>query len=244
MRIPRFYFGGDLSLGARVALDKDAAHHASRVLRMNEGDHVNLFNGDDHLYGASILRITKGEVMVVVQSRAAVSAESRLSVVLAQGIASGERMDFILQKSVELGVAAIQPIQTERSVVRLQGERTEKRAQHWQNLVAAACAQCGRNVVPAVLPISDLSSWLGSVSAVPALRILLSPHAEQALGSLTPPSGLVHLAVGPEGGFSAQEEAALLQCGYTPTRLGARILRTETAALAALAAMQTLWGDF
>ena len=244
MRIPRFYFSSDLSLGARVALDKDAAHHAVRVLRMNEGDAVSLFNGDDHLYGASITRITKQEVMVLIQSRTAASRESALSVLLAQGIAAGERMDFVLQKAVELGVTAIQPLQTERSVVKLQGERKEKRAQHWQNLVIAACEQCGRNVVPAVLPILDLSSWLGQRDTMPALRIMLAPQADQALRELPKPGGLIQLAVGPEGGFSAQENAALVQCGFTPARLGPRVLRTETAALAALASLQTLWGDF
>lgn len=243
MRIPRFYFSGDLSLGARVALDKDAAHHAVRVLRMNEGDAVSLFNGDDHIYGASITRITKQEVIVLVQSRTPTSRESVLQIVLAQGIAAGERMDFVLQKAVELGVSAIQPLQTERSVVKLQGERKEKRAQHWQNLVIAACEQCGRNVVPPVLPISDLSSWLGQASA-PSLRIMLAPQAEQALCEVPKPSGLIQLAVGPEGGFSAQENAALIQCGFLAARLGPRILRTETAALAALASLQALWGDF
>lgn len=257
MRVPRFYFSGDLSSGARVALGKDAAHHAVRVLRMNEGDAVSLFNGDDHLYGASIVRINKQEVIVLVQSRASASHESPLQILLAQGIASGERMDFILQKSVELGVSAIQPLQTERSVVKLQGERKEKRAQHWQNMVNAACEQCGRNVIPQVLPILDLPSWLGQTAtlthppqsgaastASPGLRVMLSPRAEPSLRSLPTPQGLIHLTVGPEGGFSAQEETALLHCGYTAARLGPRVLRTETASLAALAAMQTLWGDF
>ncbi len=257
MRVPRFYFSGDLSLGARVALDKDAAHHAARVLRMNEGDGVSLFNGDDHVYGASIVRINKQEVVVLVQSRANASRESPLRILLAQGIASGERMDFILQKSVELGVSAIQPLQTERSVVKLQGERKEKRAQHWQNMVNAACEQCGRNAIPQVLPIMDLTSWLGQMASIaqsaesneadpglPHLRVMLSPRAELTLRTLPVPAGAIHLAVGPEGGFSSQEETALLQCGYIAARLGPRILRTETAGLAAIASIQTLWGDF
>ena len=250
MRIPRFYFPGALALGARVNLPKDAAHHALRVLRMAEGDGVTLFNGDGHVYRAKILRLDKQEAVVLIEQRTEVSHESPLSLTLLQGISSGERMDFTLQKSVELGIAAIQPIQAERSVVKLSGERKEKRLRHWQNIVIAACEQCGRNVVPEVRPVLGLMEWLGQVSGVggqasgEGLRIHLSPEAELGLRDLEKPTGPVLLAVGPEGGFSEQEHAALRQCGFVGVRLGPRVLRTETAALAALAALQSCWGDF
>ena len=244
MRIPRFYFPDLLALGARVNLPKEAAHHASRVLRMAEGDVVSLFNGDGHAYRAKILRLDKQDVVVTIEQRAAVSSESPLQITLLQGISSGERMDFTLQKSVELGIATIQPIQAERSVVKLTAERKEKRLRHWQNIVSAACEQCGRNVVPEVKPAMGLLDWLGAQDAGEALRIHLSPDAEISLRDLEKPVGPVVLAVGPEGGFSDNEHAALRQCGFVAVQLGPRVLRTETAALAALAALQVCWGDF
>ena len=244
MRIPRFYFPAALALGARVNLPQDAAHHAARVLRMAEGDGVCLFNGDGHVYLAKILHLDKQDVMVAIEQCTAVSHESPLHITLVQGLSSGERMEFTLQKSVELGIAAIQPIQAERSVVKLTAERKEKRLRHWQNIVSAACEQCGRNVVPMVMPALGLMDWLGTQDSGEALRIHLSPDAQVGLRDLEKPAGPVVLAVGPEGGFSAQEHAALRQCGFVAVKLGPRVLRTETAALAALAALQICWGDF
>ena len=251
MRIPRFYFPDPLALGARVNLPQDAAHHALRVLRMVEGDVVALFNGDGHLYHAKISRVAKQDVLVLVEQATEVACESPLAVTLVQGISSGERMDFSLQKSVELGITAIQPIQTERSVVKLNAERKEKRLRHWQQIVIAACEQCGRNVVPEVRPVLGLLEWLGASApgvghqaSEAVLRIHLSPDAEQGLRDLEKPVGPVVLAVGPEGGFSEQERAALRQFGFIGVKLGPRVLRTETAALAALAAIQICWGDF
>lgn len=150
---------------------------------------------------------------------------------------------YTLQKAVELGVAAIQPIQAERSVVKLAGERREKRMRHWQNIVAAACEQCGRNVVPEVKPAQGLTDWLGEQGSG-GQRLLLAPDAEMRLRELAQPAGAVTLAVGPEGGFSGKEQTALMQHGFTPVKLGPRVLRTETAALAALASMQALWEDY
>ena len=204
---------------------------------------MSLFNGDNHAYSARILSIEKQDIAVLIESRVALSCESTLSILLVQGISSGERMDYTLQKAVELGVAAIQPIQAERSVVKLAGERREKRMQHWQNVVTAACEQCGRNKVPEVKPVSGLMDWLGEQGSE-GQRILLAPDAEMRLRELAQPAGAVTLAVGPEGGFSDKEQTALLQYGFTPVRLGPRVLRTETAALAALASMQALWGDY
>jgi 16S rRNA (uracil1498-N3)-methyltransferase len=171
-------------------------------------------------------------------------------VLLVQGISGGERMDYTLQKSVELGVGAIQPIQAERSVVKLPGERMQKRLQHWQSVAASACGQSGRNVVPEVRAVSGLMEWRDQGSGIrdqgseKVLRIHLAPDAELSLRDLEKPTGPVVLAAGPEGGFSENEHAALKQCGFVAVKLGPRILRTETAALAALAAMQILWGDY
>lgn len=251
MRLSRFFFPDPLALGARVNLPNEVAHYAAKVLRLAEGDTVALFNGDGHVYHAKILRIEKQDLTVIIAQRTPASSESSLCVTLLQGIASGDRMDFTLQKSVELGIGAIQPIQAERSVVKLTAERKEKRLQHWQNVVRAACAQCGRNVVPEVYPAVGLMDWLagqapgvGDQASGASLRILLAPDAACSLRELEKPLSSVVLAVGPEGGFSDNELRALQQYGFISVRLGPRVLRTETAALAALSALQTCWGDF
>ncbi|HTE14397.1 MAG TPA: 16S rRNA (uracil(1498)-N(3))-methyltransferase, partial [Burkholderiales bacterium] len=157
-------------------------------------------------------------------------------------ISSGERMDYTVQKCVELGVSAIQPLITQRSVVRLAGERADKRVAHWQSVAAAACEQCGRNQLPAVLPLQPLTQWLGM--PVNGVRYLLSPHAGKRLREFERPQDAVMLLVGPEGGWNDDETAAARLAGFTPMVLGPRVLRTETAAVAALAAMQAVWGDF
>ena len=162
MRIPRFYFPNSLSLGVPVVLPPHAAHHALRVLRLGENDPLRLFNGDGCEYSGRIVRLDKQGVMVLIESAAPLSCESPLEVLLVQGISSGERMDYTLQKSVELGVGAIRPSQAERSVVRLVGERMLKRMQHWQSVVASACEQSGRNVVPEVRPVMSLVDWLSA----------------------------------------------------------------------------------
>lgn len=248
MRIPRFFTSDLLALGARLLLPKEAAHHAAKVLRLNPGAHVEMFNGDGHAYRAQILRLDKQEVTVLIEQRLEVSCESALQVRLVQGISSGERMDFTMQKCVELGVQTIQPVQTERSVVKLVGERKEKRVRHWQSIVESACEQCGRNYVPEVQSVVGLLEWLGSQDSgaenPSVLKLLLSPEAGIGLRELPKPEAPVILAVGPEGGFSETEQVALRQCGFVGARLGPRVLRTETAALAALSAMQALWGDF
>ncbi|MFZ5573946.1 MAG: 16S rRNA (uracil(1498)-N(3))-methyltransferase [Pseudomonadota bacterium] len=242
MTPPRFYLAQALAPGARLDLPPGPARHAARALRLAPGDTVTLFNGRGGEYAARIERIHKDEVAVAITGFSDVERESRLRVMLAQGISSGERMDYTLQKAVELGVGAIQPIAARRSVVKLAGERSERRVAHWQGVVASACEQCGRNQVPLVAPPLSLADWLGTQ---PRVRLLyLSPLAEARLADLPAPTGVDCLVAGPEGGFEADEIAMLVAAGATPVRLGPRVLRTETAALAALAAMQTLWGDF
>lgn len=242
MPTPRFYLDQPLAQGARFNLPPGPARHAARALRLAPGAGIVLFDGRGGEYAARIERIQKDEVAVSVTGFEPVERESTLRVLLAQGISGGERMDYTLQKAVELGVDAIQPIAARRSVVKLNGERADRRVAHWQGVVASACEQCGRNRVPPVAPPLALADWLGRR---PAGRLLfLSPLAERRLADLPPPADADTLVAGPEGGFEADEIAALHAARAVPVRLGARILRTETAALAALAAMQTLWGDF
>lgn len=242
MSSPRFYLDQTLAPGARFSLPPGPARHAARALRLGVDDAITLFNGRGGEYAARIERIHKDEVAVAVTGFAEIERESRLQIRLAQGISSGERMDYTLQKAVELGVAAIQPIAAKRSVVKLAGERADKRVAHWQGVVASACEQCGRNRVPEVAPPLPLAQWLGGHGG--GRLLFLSPQAERRLAELPPPTGIDCLVAGPEGGFEADEIAALKAVGAVPVRLGPRVLRTETAALAALAAMQTLWGDF
>ena len=242
MSSPRFYLDQPLAPGARFSLPPGPARHAAKALRLVVDDVVTLFNGRGGEYAARIERIHKDEVAISVTGFVDVERESRLRVMLAQGISSGERMDYTLQKAVELGVASIQPIAARRSVVKLAGERADRRVAHWQGVVASACEQCGRNQVPVVGTPSTLSSWLGCHAA--GRLLFLSPLAEARLADLPAPTAMDCLVAGPEGGFEADEIAALHAAGAIPVRLGPRVLRTETAALAALAAMQTLWGDF
>lgn len=243
MATPRFFCPSLSARSGTAELPEQAAHHAARVLRLKEGDAVSIFNGQGGECEARIIAIGKRGVDVEIVAWHPVERESPLQVVLAQAISAGEKMDFTLQKAVELGVGAIQPLASERSVVRLSGERAEKRVAHWQGVVIAACEQSGRNCVPEVAPIRPLLDWLGQQDG-PGLRLMLSPVAEVGLRDLPKPTGNVTLLVGPEGGLSPAEAEAAQRYGFTPVRLGARVLRTETAALAALAAMQTLWGDF
>jgi 16S rRNA (uracil1498-N3)-methyltransferase len=243
MPTSRFYCPARLAPGASVALTEHASHHALHVLRMKTGDGLTLFNGDGYDYPGQILRIGKDGTTAKIISRNEVQRESPLLITLAQAISARERMDFTLQKAVELGVAAIRPLAAERSVVKLAGDRIERRREHWQNIVISACEQCGRAVVPEVLPPLPLADWLGTREEF-ALKLMLSPTAQRTLHDISRPEGHICLLTGCEGGFSPQEQQAAVSCNFIEVRLGARVLRTETAALAALAAMQALWGDF
>jgi 16S rRNA (uracil1498-N3)-methyltransferase len=242
MAITRLFCAINLAHRAQAILPGAAAHHAIRVLRLKRGDEVRLFNGEGGEFEASIHRVDKDSVTVDIGRHHEIERESKLKVCLAQAITTGDKMDYTLQKAVELGVARIQPLQTNRAVVRLNQERAEKRLQHWQNVVISACEQCGRNSVPKVNAIMPFEEWVAGVDAV-ALRIMLSPFAELTLRDCPVPSSEVNLVVGPEGGLNQEEVAYALAKGFTSVRMGPRVLRTETAPLAALAAMQVLWGD-
>jgi 16S rRNA (uracil1498-N3)-methyltransferase len=214
------------------------------VLRLTLGDAVILFNGDGGESDAHISSMGKDHVAVRVGAWRSREAEPPVPVTLVQGLSARERMDFTLQKAVELGVAEIFPVETRRSVMRLADERAARRVEHWQNLVVAACEQCGRNRVPRVHPVCALPDWLGAHAPQAAeQRLILSPRAETRLRNLPAPHR-VQLLAGPEGGFAPEEVDTAQACGFTPVRLGPRVLRTETAALAALAAIHALWGDF
>lgn len=227
-------------------MPREQAHHVARVLRLAAGAALTLFNGDGAEYDAVVTAVGKSAASVKIGERRPVDRESGLEIVLGQALSSGERMDYTVQKAVELGAAAIHPLAASRSVVRLDAERAAKRVAHWQSVAIAACEQCGRNRVPPVTPVATLESWLAQHGArhAGALRMLLSPLAETRLRDLPAPCGTIVLLAGPEGGFTPEEEARARTGGYTPVRLGPRVLRTETAAVAALAAMQALWGDF
>jgi len=243
-RVPRLFCDIDPAPGARLQLPEGSAHHAVRVLRLAPGDAVRIFSGDGSEWAAQISGIGKAGVSVLVSERFERDVEAVLRVTLAQGISARERMDFTLQKAVELGVAEIHPLETRRSVVRLREERASRRVEHWQNLVIAACEQSGRNRIPPVQPIAPLPHWLAALDQDdPAQRLLLSPAAETRLRDLPAPQGVL-LLVGPEGGLEPDEQDLAQACGFTPVRLGPRVLRTETAALAAVSAMHALWGDF
>ena len=238
-RIPRFHVAAGLAAGASIPLPREAAHHATRVLRLRVGESLALFNGTGGEYAATIASIGRDGVRVAVGEHQAHERESPLAVTLVQGIAGADRMDFIIQKAVELGAAAIQPVLTSKSIVRLSKERGEARLAHWQRIAIAACEQCGRNRIPEVFPAESLAQYSPPPDAV---KVMLSPQAATDLKKLAQ-TPLV-LAVGPEAGFDSAEEALLAKKGFVAARLGPRILRTETAALAALAALNAIRGDF
>lgn len=241
MPTPRLYCPFPLADTVQIALTPEAAHHAAKVLRLKRGDYVVLFDGLGGEYQASIHEVERDTVIADVGRFESVSRESSLDICLAQGLATGDKMDTILQKAVELGATRFQPLATRKSVVRLTDERAARRAQHWQQVAIAACEQCGRNRIPDVAPVQDFAAWAAQVVG---LRLLLAPDGAQKLANLPKPTLPVILLAGPEGGLDNAEIAAALTAGFVPVRLGPRVLRSETAGLAALAAMQVLWGDF
>ncbi len=240
--MPRFFVDLPLSPGAKIDLPPVPAHHATRVLRLVKGSEVVLFNGQGGEYPAVLDWVDKDMVSARCREWRDAERESPLDIRLAQGISSGERMDYTLQKAVELGVTEIQPLAMRRSVVKLTSERAARRVEHWQGVVMSACEQCGRNRLPLVAKPLDIPQWLATEPD--GLKLFLSPDADATLKDLELPQRPVWLVAGPEGGFEPEEAKLITDFGFTPIRLGPRILRTETAALAAVAAMQALWGDY
>lgn len=242
MPIPRFYCAMPLPPGRRVPLPDEVARHAVGVLRLRDGDDIILFNGDGSECLGQLFKSGKG-AEVLLKSSFAPERESPLKITLVQGVSSGERMDYTLQKAVEMGVSAIQPVMMKRTVVRLDDEKRGKRRQHWQAVAISACEQCGRNHVPQVAPILDFHDWLKTAPGLAGGKFLLDPEASLRLRDLAGPLETLTLLAGPEGGYDAIERETAIRAGFVQLSLGPRILRTETAALAALAAMQSRWGD-
>ena len=245
MRTIRVYVDAPLASGSELALPENTAMHLSRVLRLSVGDPCVLFNGDGRDYDARIVALDKRGLRVAVGSSSrAVENESRLRIVLLQGVARGEKMDLILQKATELGVAAFVPLWSQRSEVKLDGARADKRLAHWRGVVAAACEQSGRAYMPEVASPVPLATALQQLPPG-GLRLILDPQGESTFATLDfDAAASVYLAIGPEGGWSDTDRAQLRAAGFQGLRLGPRILRTETAGLAAIAALQAGFGDF
>lgn len=240
MRTVRIYHSGPLQTGDNLFLDDDAANHVGRVLRMQVGQLLQLFNGDGHNYAATITDITKKQVQVLITEAVPNPVESPLRIHLGQGISRGDRMDFAIQKAVELGVNEITPLFTERCGVKLDGERLSKRNEQWQKIAISACEQSGRSVVPTVHPAISLAAWL--TQPTKELALTLDPRASATIKTLTPALA-IRLVIGPEGGFTDHEVAITASAGFNGIQLGPRILRTETAALTAISALQLQFGD-
>ena len=235
--MPRLYCPLPLSEGAVLALPEAAARHV-QVLRLQPGDGVTLFDGRGGEWSGRVQRMGRSDVQVSVGTHSAIEREPRVQVHLAAALTANDRMDWLVEKAAELGAASLQPLLTERSVVRLAGERAARRVAHWQAVAAAACEQCGRNRVPSIHPVADLATW--AAPAGPA-RLLLSLEMD-AMPVATQEATSVLVLSGPEGGLSPREEAAALAAGFTRVSLGPRVLRAETAPLAALAVL-TIRGD-
>lgn len=242
MRLNRIFCPGPLGEGLETALPAAGSYHVARVLRMRVGAPLIVFDGAGGEYRAEIIRIDGGTVTVRLSDRTPGTAESPLKITLVQGVSRGERMDWTLQKATELGVNAIAPVLTARSVVRLDEKQALKKQDHWRGIVIGACEQCGRTHVPGVGTPKTLRSYLSSVKKE-GLRLVLSPSAPGSLAGLASVPAKVELLIGPEGGLDDDELAAARAAGFTPVRLGPRVLRTETAAVVALSVLQALWGD-
>ena len=242
MRLPRNRLSQPLAVGKELALPKSIARHVQQVLRMKPGQDIILFNGMDGIdYRATLLQVDKKQVLAHIVDCGEVEVAPKLAIHLALGMSRGERMDLALQKSVELGVDQITPLVTERTQYRLSAQRLEKRMQHWQGIIINACEQSGRRWIPTLNPVEKLRPWLEETKE---MLFFMDPEARTSLADIAAPKGSMCFLIGPEGGFSKQESALATAAGATAIRLGPRILRTETAPLAAISAAQILWGDF
>lgn len=242
MRLNRIYCEGPLGSGAQLALPAAGAYHVARVLRMREGAPLRVFDGTGAEFQAEITRVAGDTVEVRLADQVVGTAESPLRITLVQGVSRSERMDWTLQKATELGVTAIAPVLTSRSVVRLDEKQAQKKQAHWRGIVISACEQCGRSNIPSVAAPVTLREYLATARKE-GLRLVLSPSAPGSLAGLASMPGRAELLIGPEGGLDDDELLAAQKAGFMPVRLGPRVLRTETAAVVALTVLQTLWGD-
>lgn len=242
MSRPRIYIDTEFSSGASLELPEGAARHLVQVLRLKPGEAFTLFNGQGGEFEATLESAGKRDAVARVGAFDDVNRESPLSITLAQCVSKGDRMDYTLQKAVELGVKEIVPLLSARSVVKLDGERWQKKLEHWRGVILSACEQSGRTRIPALHAVTPLQNWLSSTQ--PGLHLVLAPSAAQSLRALSRPAASASLLIGPEGGLSDSEIALSQQHHHTTVSLGPRVLRTETAGVAALSAIQALWGDF
>lgn len=241
MRTPRIYHPAPLSIGDTLFLSDDAANHVGRVLRMSAGDKIELFDGSNHIFHAQISAVDKKQVKVAIHSTEYASCESPLDLHLGQVISRGEKMEFTIQKSIELGVNVITPLLSERCGVKLDGDRLSKKIAQWQKIIISACEQCGRNRIPEIRPVQSLKVWCAEQDD--SLKLNLHPRATRSISTLPLPVERVRLLIGPEGGLSNDEIDMTEQYGFTDILLGPRVLRTETAALTAITALQARFGD-
>lgn len=237
----RIFHSSPIIANSLVQLDDDAFNHVIRVLRMKQGENVILFDGSNHVFPAVITEVTKKSATVQTGAAQSDNRESPLNLHLGQVISRGEKMEFTIQKSVELGVNAITPLFSERCGVKLEGERLEKKLQQWQKIVISACEQCGRNQIPVINTAMTLEKWCASLDD--SLKLNLHPRAEKGVNGLQLTSPNIHLLIGPEGGLSDDEIAMTAKYGFTDILLGPRVLRTETAALTVITALQVRFGD-
>ena len=241
----RFYHSEKLELKHVVELIAQTHIHATKVLRLKVGDQFALFNGDGYDYVAKVIELSKHKTSVEIIDRYQVNHESPLKITLAQGLAAGDKMDWIIQKAVELGIQSIQPLLTERSIVKLDRERADKKLEHWRTVAISACEQTGRSIIPDILSPIHLVQWLSNQNQTAnSLKLILTPAKAQNINHLEKPSSPVVFMVGPEGGFSVKEMNLALSSSFVPVNFGKRVLRTETASVVALSIMQNLWGDF
>lgn len=243
MALKRLHIDTRLKSGSEVQLDGEQAHYLGRVLRLRAGDSLHAFNGIDGEFDASIVTINKTSATLALGEYRETSTESPLKVHLVQGISRGERMDFVVQKATELGVKRLSPVLTEYGVVKLDADRAEKRRAHWQKVATSACEQCGRVRPPLIDTPVPLNAWFGNQPRDADIDLVLRPAARAALTAVGAPRTKVCILVGPEGGLSPAEYEDAAVAGFMDVSLGPRILRTETAAVAAIAVMQSLWGD-
>ena len=241
MRIPRVYSPQPMAVGDCIELEAGAARHLTSALRMSSGQLVTLFNGHGGEYTAELVEAKKGKATVRITEFDKTDRESNLSIHLAIGISRGERMDLIVQKATELGVSEITPLFTERCEVKLSGDRLDKKVNHWQQVAISACEQCQRNSLPSINAPVKIDQW--QVNCDASLKLVLHHRTDQSLSDMPPPSGQVALLIGPEGGLSEREIEQAISLGFSPLALGPRVLRTETAPLAAISILQSLWGD-
>ena len=242
MRLTRIHAQGPLKIGAEVKLPSAGAYHIAKVLRMREGAPLLVFDGTGGEYRAEISKVQGDEVMVRLGEFASATSESPLKITLVQGVSRGERMDWTLQKATELGVTAVSPVLSARSVVRVDDKQALKKQEHWRGIVISACEQCGRTRIPDISAPITLRQYL-STSRRDGMRLVLSPSAPRSLAGLASLPAKVELLIGPEGGLDDDELTAAQNAGFNPVRLGPRVLRTETASVVALSVLQALWGD-